>query len=103
MGKIGHYVKFRTREGQRDALVEILLHAAELAHDAAGCELYIVNTTPDAEDVVWVTEIWSDAAAHAASLSAPGTKELIGQALPLLAGPPERIDLHPAGGIGPRT
>ncbi|SDN93742.1 putative quinol monooxygenase [Actinacidiphila guanduensis] len=103
MDKIGYYVKFRARTGQRDALVKILLQAAELTQDAPGCELYIVNTTPSEDDVVWVTEIWSSAADHTASLSAPGAKELIGQALPLLAGPPERIDLHPTGGVGLHT
>ncbi|MEV0528589.1 putative quinol monooxygenase [Streptomyces sp. NPDC050439] len=103
MNKIGHYVKFRTQPGRRDALVKILLQAAERTQDVPGCELYIVNTTPREDDIVWVTEIWASAADHTASLSAPGAKELIGQALPLLAGPPERIDLHPAGGTGLHT
>ncbi|WP_371525130.1 antibiotic biosynthesis monooxygenase [Streptomyces sp. NBC_01283] len=102
MGKVGLYVKFRTQPGQRDALVKLLLEAAEHAQDAPGCELYIVNTAPGEEDIVWVTEIWRSEADHTASLSAAGAKELTGQALPLLAGPPERIDLSPAGGAGLR-
>ncbi|MEU3739832.1 putative quinol monooxygenase [Streptomyces sp. NPDC032198] len=102
MGKVGLYIKFRAQPGQRDALVKVLLQAAEHAEDTPGCELYVVNTTPGEEDVVWVTEIWRSEADHTASLSAAGAKELIGQALPLLAGPPERIDLSPAGGAGLR-
>ncbi|MFE9451979.1 putative quinol monooxygenase [Streptomyces sp. NPDC006739] len=102
MDKVGLYVKFRTQPGQRDTLVKILLRAAELGQDAPGCELYIVNTAPDEEDIVWVTEIWRSAADKAASLSATGASELIGQALPLLAGPPERIELRPVGGTGLR-
>ncbi|MFJ8825247.1 putative quinol monooxygenase [Streptomyces sp. NPDC102467] len=100
MGKVGHYVKFHTKAGQRDALAALLLQAAEHARDAPGCELYVVNTVPGEDDVVWVTEIWRSAADHSASLSADGAEELIGQALPLLASPPESIDLRPLGGAG---
>lgn len=102
MDKVGLYVKFLTQPGQRDALVKILLQAAQQAQDASGCELYVVNTAPGEEDVVWVTEIWRSAADHEDALSEPGATELIGQAIPLLAGPPERIDLRPAGGAGLR-
>ncbi|MEV1025727.1 antibiotic biosynthesis monooxygenase [Streptomyces sp. NPDC050264] len=100
MDKVGYYVKFRTQAGQRDALAGLLLQAADHARDAPGCELYVVNTASGEDDVVWVTEIWRSAADHTASLSADGAGELIGQALPLLAGPPERIDLRPLGGAG---
>ncbi|MGW5869108.1 hypothetical protein ACWFRJ_44060 [Streptomyces sp. NPDC055239] len=51
---------------------------------------------------MWVTEIWSSEAYHTASLFASGAKELIGQTLPLLAGPPERIEVTPVGGAGLR-
>lgn len=100
MDKVGLYVKFRAQAGQRDALVSILLDAAELMADAPGCELYVVNTATGEDDAVWVTEIWRSAADHGGSLSVAGVKELIGRAMPLLAGPPERIDLRPAGGAG---
>ncbi|MYT33458.1 MULTISPECIES: antibiotic biosynthesis monooxygenase [unclassified Streptomyces] len=100
MDKVGLYVKFRTQAGHRDSLVKILLEAAGLMAGASGCELYMVNTVPGEDDVVWVTEIWRSAADHEVSLSVPGVRELIGQAMPLLAGPPERIDVRPAGGAG---
>ncbi|KUL34117.1 hypothetical protein ADL22_31035 [Streptomyces sp. NRRL F-4489] len=102
MDRVGLYVKFRTRAGQRDALVRILLSAAELMAGAPGCELYVVNTVPGEDDVVWVTELWRSAADHEGSPAVAGVRELIGQAVPLLAGPPERIDLRPAGGAGLR-
>ncbi|MER6046613.1 antibiotic biosynthesis monooxygenase [Streptomyces sp. NPDC001793] len=102
MAKVGLYVKFLAQSGQRDALVKVLLGAADLMAGAPGCELYVVNTASGEEDVVWVTEIWRSAADHEGSLSVAGVKELIGQAMPLLAGPPERIDVQPAGGVGLR-
>ena len=103
MSRVGYYVKFTARAGQRDALVGRLLRAAELAGKAAGCELYIVNTAVAEADVVWVTEVWGSAADHRASLEGLATEEgraLIAETLALLAGPPERTDVLPVGGKG---
>src|SRR5689334_7716021 len=93
MSRVGYYVKFTARAGQREALVERLLRAAELAGKAAGCELYIVNTALAEADVVWVTEVWGSVEDHRASLEGLATEEgrtLDAETLALLAGPPER-------------
>lgn len=100
MSKFGLYVKFTARPGQRDALVAQLLGAAELAGDAAGCELYVVNTSPTEPDAVWITEIWRSRADHDAALAVEGAQESIERARPLLAGPPEPIVVLPVGGKG---
>ncbi len=100
MGRVGYYGKLTTQPGQRGALLDLLLQAAKLLKDAAGCELYVINTSQTEEDVVWVTELWSDADAHAASLTRDDVKALIGKAVPLLVGRPERVDLTPVGGVG---
>jgi quinol monooxygenase YgiN len=102
MARFGLYVKFRAEPGQRDALVKVLLASAKMMADAPGCELYVVNSAADEADTVWVTEIWRSAADHERSLSMTGARDLVGQATPLLAGRPERIELHPAGGAGLR-
>lgn len=99
MRRIGLYVRFRARPGQRDALAARLLTAAEGMAGVAGCELYVVNTAPDEPDTVWVTEVWRSAADHEASLTVPGTRAFIEETLPLMAGPPERIDTTPLGGV----
>lgn len=103
MSKVGYYVKFTAKAGQRDALVARLLRAAELAGKAAGCELYIVNTAVAEADVVWVTEVWASAEDHRASLEGLATPEgraLLAETLALLVGPPERTDVLPVGGKG---
>lgn len=100
MSKFGLYVKFTARPGQRDTLVALLLHAAALSEGTPGCELYIVNTSPAEADTVWVTEVWQSQTDHDASLADEGARALIARALPLLAGPPERIDVIPVGGKG---
>ncbi|MEO7000196.1 MAG: antibiotic biosynthesis monooxygenase, partial [Ktedonobacterales bacterium] len=86
MSKLGLYVKFTTQAGQRDALAALLLDAAQAAADVAGCELYIVNTSPTEPDVIWVTEIWSSPEAHQESLTWDTTKAIIAQGRPLIAG-----------------
>ncbi|MBD0381392.1 antibiotic biosynthesis monooxygenase [Paenibacillus sp. WST5] len=99
MNKFGMYVKFTTHEGQRDAFAQILLEAAAGMQSTEACELYIVNVSDSEPETVWVTEIWSDSAAHEASLAMEETKEMIQRARPLIASV-EQIKLRPLGGKG---
>ncbi len=100
MSTYGCYVKFTAQPGQRNALVEHLLSAAALVEKAAGCELYLINTSPIEPESVWVTEVWRSQEEHNASLAIEGAQAAIKQVLPLLAGPPEKIDVLPVGGKG---
>jgi quinol monooxygenase YgiN len=100
MTAYGCYVKFTAQSGRRDTLVEHLLRAAAFVERAAGCELYIINTSPTESECVWVTEVWRSQQEHDASLTVEGAQEAIKQVLPLLAGVPEKIDVLPVGGKG---
>ncbi|MGG3456376.1 hypothetical protein [Paenibacillus rhizolycopersici] len=48
---------------------------------------------------MWVTEVWSNAGAHAASLQDEATRAMIQRAMPLIAGV-ESIPIRPVGGKG---
>ncbi len=100
MGRLGRYVELKAREGQRDELVAHMLGAAHLLADVPGCELYVINTSATDSDTVWVTEVWRTQAELDASLTNESVKASVEQVVPLLAGPPERIDILPVGGIG---
>jgi quinol monooxygenase YgiN len=100
MSKFGMYNKFAAHSGKREQLLHQLMLAAALVDEAAGCELYVVNTSPTEPDVVWVTEIWDREEDHSASLSIEGVNELIQSTIPLLARPPEQILVVPVGGKG---
>jgi len=102
MSKFGLYGKIIAQPGQRDALVAGLLEAAALMQHVPGCELYIVNVSATDTDAVWVTEVWSSASAHQASLTLDETKALIKRTMPLIAGG-ERIEIVPIGGKGLST
>src|SRR4051812_48363272 len=86
--------------GQGDALAAILLEAAEAARDDDACLLYFVSRSPEDDDAIWVTEAWTDRAAHGAALEAEATKAMIARARPLIAGFSERSEFRPVGGKG---
>jgi quinol monooxygenase YgiN len=90
----------KAQPGQRDALLAILLEAADLVADLPGCEVWIVNTMPDDQDAIWVTEVWRSEADHAASLTGNDVKAVIARARPLIAGFGERFTLEPVAGKG---
>lgn len=96
----GMHVRFTAVAGEGDALAALLLEAAKGAETDADCRLYLVSRDPDDPDVVFVTEAWTSREAHDAALEVPATRELIGRAMPLIAGPPEATHLLPAGGKG---
>lgn len=96
-GLIGKLV---AQPGQRAALVAYLLEAARLLRTAPGCRQWIVHEPLEEPDAVWVSEIWTDEAAHDASLSDPVVRGIIARSMPLLAGPPQGVRTLPRGGVG---
>jgi len=96
------YGKVLAQPGRRDDLLEVLLEAAETLGDMPERELYIVNTTPDEPDAIWVTELWASGEAHARSLERDDVRALIQHGRPLLAGMGEQVRLTPVGDKGLR-
>jgi quinol monooxygenase YgiN len=92
----------RTNAGCRDEVIALLLSGADGLR-AAGCQIYAVCTDPADGDVVWVSEVWDSAEAHAASLQLPETQAAIGRAMPMLTGDFTRQELTVAGGLGVRA
>ena len=100
MSKFSLFGKFTIQEGERDTMVDILLEAAESMKDLSECEIYLVNTSESEPNCVYVYEVWSDEAAHQASLTLEVTQKLISRAKPLITGM-ERINtLSTRGGKG---
>lgn len=83
--------------GQRDALTAILL---ENLGTTPGCLSYIVAHDPADDHAVWVTEVWTDQAAHRASLQVPEVKAAIRSAMQLVATFADANVTTPVGGIG---
>ena len=83
--------------GQRDALTAILL---ESLGTMPGCLSYIVAHDPADDHAIWVTEVWTDQAAHRASLRVPEVKAAIARGLRLIATFEAAQVTAPVGGIG---
>ena len=89
--------KMRATPGQRDALLAILLKGTEAM---PGCLSYVVAQDPTDAEAIWITEVWTDAASHTASLSLPAVQQAIAKARPLIAGFDSHIETVPVGGHG---
>jgi quinol monooxygenase YgiN len=101
MTQYGLHGKLSATSGNGDKLAQILLRAAELVSTAQGCRQYLVSLDASTPDAVWVTEVWDSQEDHDKSLQVPGVRELIGEAMPLLAGQPEKGQvLEVLGGFG---
>lgn len=92
--------KVRAHEGQRNALLEYLLQAADVLREVDGCYLYVIGTAPDDADGIWVTEVWRSQADHQGSLSHEAIRAIIASARPLIAEFADRIEFTPVGGKG---
>lgn len=91
--------KILATPGQRDTLAELLVACTQGA-PMPGCLSYVVAADPTDDDAVWVTEVWIDAAHHAASLDLPHVRAAITDARPIIAGFGDRHELNPIGGLG---
>ena len=83
--------------GQRHALTAILL---ESLGTMPGCLSYIVAHDPADETAIWVTEVWTDEAAHRASLTVPEVRDAIRRGMPLIATFDDVRVTTPVGGAG---
>jgi quinol monooxygenase YgiN len=79
-------------------VVEILLESGKLFDDNPACLLYLVSEAVDAPDLIWVTDLWTSKQEHQAALARPELRPYIDQAMPLLTGMPEQIEVRPVGG-----
>ena len=90
--------QMKAAPGRRDDLVAIL---SEGTGGMPGCLSYIVARDATDADALWITEVWTDKEAHAASLKLPSVQAAIAKARPIIAGFGHRFETVPVGGVGP--
>ncbi len=96
----GMHGKLVAQAGKRDAFIEILMRAARLVGQFPECKLYVISADLTEPTWIWVTEIWDDKESHDASLKDDRVRSLIAEAMPLMGGPPEAVELNVVGGHG---
>lgn len=97
--RYGRFGKMGVKPGERDRVVAILLRDVAALREV-GCELYVVHRSEGEPDAVWVTEVWATREAHRASLALPSVRAAIAEAMPLLSGEFESVELDVVGGLG---
>src|SRR6185312_765001 len=73
-GLIGN---MRSVPGKRDELLHILF---EVTTALPGCLNYVIACDPGDTTAIWITEVWTDAASHKASLALPEVRTAITKA-----------------------
>lgn len=58
------YGRMTTLPGKRDEVVDLIRQSVRAGGDASGLIAYSVNAPLDETDTIWVTELWTDKAAH---------------------------------------
>ena len=87
--------KMTAVDGKRDELSAILLEGLK---DMPGNISYVVANDPANPNNLWITEVWTDKAAHENSLTLPSVQSAIGAGRPLLAGMERIAETQPIGG-----
>ena len=100
LSKYSLFGKFLIQEGERDTMVEILLEAAESMKNLDECEVYLVNTSENEPNAVYVYEVWSNEQSHQNSLTLESTQTLIKRAKPIITGMERISTLSTIGGKG---
>jgi len=93
----GLITRIRAASGARDRLASILIKGSA---SMPGCLSYVVAADATDPDALWVTEVWSSAELHKASLQLPQVREAMATGRPLIAGFGERFQTTPLGGSG---
>ena len=89
--------KMRSVPGKREELLQILF---EVTTALPGCLNYVIARDPGDTTALWITEVWTDAASHKASLALPQVQAAIAKARPLIVGFEFQVETEPVGGIG---
>ncbi len=87
----------RAVPGKRAELAEVLVQEDG---SMPGCLSYVVAEDLADADLLIVTEVWVDEAAHKASLSLPAVQAAIARGRPLIAGFDGQTKTKVLGGIG---
>lgn len=87
--------KMLAKPGLRDALITVLIDGSNAM---PGCLSYIVAKDAREPDAIWITELWSNRAAHDDSLKLDQVKAAIAKGRPLIAATSDSHETVPVGG-----
>jgi quinol monooxygenase YgiN len=92
--------RLTTKPGKRDEVIKVLLEAGKPFQENVACILYLVYEDVKDPNVIWVEDLWTSKEEHTTALAKPEVRPFVAQAIPLLEGLPEQIEVAPVGGKG---
>jgi quinol monooxygenase YgiN len=98
--RFAQHSRLRARPGKRDELLAKFLQIPKMQADNPACELTIVSSSPDEDDVVFLTEVWTSAEEHERARQSTEVQEWAADMPALVAGPPDTTPLVIEGGKG---
>jgi quinol monooxygenase YgiN len=100
MPRFAQHSRIRARPGKRDELLAKFLEIPVMQADNPACELTIISSTPEADDVVFLTEVWTSAEEHERARQSPEVQAWAAEMPSLVDGPPQVTPLVIEGGKG---
>jgi quinol monooxygenase YgiN len=100
MTRFAQHTRIRARPGKREELIAKFLEAAEMQRDNPANELTLVSSSPEDEDVVYLTEVWTSAEEHEQARQSDEVQAWAADMPSLVDRPPETTPLDVAGGSG---
>ena len=79
-----YFTKFRAKEGKGGELFAFLSNVASSMGSYPGCSEYRTFKVVNDPDAICVFEVWTDAAAHDASLQNPEVREAVMKGMALI-------------------
>ena len=98
--RFGQHTKLVATRGNADRLASKFIESVEIQRENPACELMFVSRSPDDDNVVYLTEVWSSESEWEAARSSPAIAEWAVDMPSLVAEPPQAIRLNPVGGKG---
>lgn len=94
-GRHGLLVRLQAKPGMRAALLDVLNQYIDGLEEEPGTQMFVLSVDPDDGDIVWLYEIFRDAAAQELHRAAEGFAALMTSMPELLAGAPGVLRLDP--------
>ena len=100
MARFAQHSRLRARPGKRYELIAKFLEIPVMQADNPACELTIVSSSPEEDDIVYLTEVWTSTEEHEKARQSSEVEAWAADMPSLVAGPPEITPLVIEGGKG---
>lgn len=102
MARFAQHARIRAQPGKGGRLLAKFLEVVEMQRDNPACELMLVGSSPDGDEVVLLTEVWTSAEEYERTRESDAVQAWAAEMPSLVAGPPEVTPLAVEGAIGLR-